>query len=180
MAGEAEVKYRRRLRAAAGCLRCAVTDTDTARRAEHWSVDLQEAHALPEAVLQRHFPTGSGRGPTAEDGRMFGKRVRHPSTVLRLSIVLNAACPQDERHWHAAPARVRLAVALSLQQDLGRHQDEAVAVGVVAQVARPCARSGGPESCASPRPQCRHRAGSRRTLRSPMPANASPAAAELR
>jgi hypothetical protein len=38
-------------------VRCAVTDTRIPLdELKYWSVDLQEAYALPGAVLQRHFP----------------------------------------------------------------------------------------------------------------------------
>jgi hypothetical protein len=38
-------------------VRCAVTDARIPLdELKYWSVDLQEAYALPAAVLQRHFP----------------------------------------------------------------------------------------------------------------------------
>ena len=38
-------------------VRCAVTDMRIPLdELKYWSVDLQEAYALPSAVLQRHFP----------------------------------------------------------------------------------------------------------------------------
>jgi hypothetical protein len=38
-------------------VRCAVTDARIPLdELKYWSVDLQEAYALPSAVLQRHFP----------------------------------------------------------------------------------------------------------------------------
>jgi hypothetical protein len=38
-------------------VRCAVTDVRIPLdELKYWSVDLQEAYALPSAVLQRHFP----------------------------------------------------------------------------------------------------------------------------
>nr|WP_301294187.1 DUF2093 domain-containing protein [Nitrobacter winogradskyi] len=38
-------------------VRCAVTDTRIPLdELKYWSVDLQEAYALPSAVLQRHYP----------------------------------------------------------------------------------------------------------------------------
>jgi hypothetical protein len=60
MAGEAEVKYLdgdfRVLRPGA-FVRCAVTGIPIPlEELKYWSVDLQEAYASPEAVLQRHFP----------------------------------------------------------------------------------------------------------------------------
>ena len=59
MAGEAEVKYLdgdfRVLRPGA-FVRCAVTGAAIPlEELKYWSVDLQEAYASPEAVLQRHF-----------------------------------------------------------------------------------------------------------------------------
>ena len=60
MAGEAEVKYLdgdfRVIRPGA-FVRCAVTGIPIPlEELKYWSVDLQEAYASPEAVLQRHFP----------------------------------------------------------------------------------------------------------------------------
>jgi hypothetical protein len=38
-------------------VRCAVTDVRIPLdELKYWSVDLQEAYAMPNAVLQRHFP----------------------------------------------------------------------------------------------------------------------------
>jgi hypothetical protein len=38
-------------------VRCAVTDVRIPLdELKYWSVDLQEAYAVPGAVLQRHFP----------------------------------------------------------------------------------------------------------------------------
>ena len=59
MAGEAEVKYLdgdfRVLRPGA-FVRCAVTGAAIPlEELKYWSVDLQEAYASPEAVLQRHY-----------------------------------------------------------------------------------------------------------------------------
>jgi len=60
MAGEAEVKFLdgdfRVIRPGA-FVRCAVTGIPIPlEELKYWSVDLQEAYATPEAVLQRHFP----------------------------------------------------------------------------------------------------------------------------
>jgi hypothetical protein len=65
MAGEAEVKYLdgdfRVLRPGA-FVRCAVTGTPIPlEELKYWSVDLQEAYASPEIVLQRHFPEHAKR-----------------------------------------------------------------------------------------------------------------------
>jgi hypothetical protein len=39
-------------------VRCAVTDARIPLdELKYWSVDLQEAYAIPSAVLQRHFPS---------------------------------------------------------------------------------------------------------------------------
>jgi hypothetical protein len=59
-AGEAEVKYSdgefKVLRPGA-FVRCAVTGKAIPlEELKYWSVDLQEAYASPEAVLQRHCP----------------------------------------------------------------------------------------------------------------------------
>ena len=58
MAGEAEVKFLdgdfRVLRPGA-FVRCAVTGTPIPlEELKYWSVDMQEAYATPEAVIQRH------------------------------------------------------------------------------------------------------------------------------
>jgi hypothetical protein len=38
-------------------VRCAVTDARIPLdELKYWSVDLQEAYAIPSAVLQRHYP----------------------------------------------------------------------------------------------------------------------------
>ena len=43
-------------------VRCAVTDTRIPLdELKYWSVDLQEAYALPSAVLQRHFSSALKR-----------------------------------------------------------------------------------------------------------------------
>jgi hypothetical protein len=57
--GEAEIKYLdgdfRVIRPGA-FVRCAVTGTPIPlEELRYWSVDLQEAYATPEAVMQRHF-----------------------------------------------------------------------------------------------------------------------------
>jgi hypothetical protein len=61
MAGEAEVKYGdgdfKVLRPGA-FVRCAVTGKAIPlEELKYWSVDLQEAYASPEVVLQRHGPS---------------------------------------------------------------------------------------------------------------------------
>jgi hypothetical protein len=39
-------------------VRCAITDARIPLdELKYWSVDLQEAYAVPTAVLQRHFPS---------------------------------------------------------------------------------------------------------------------------
>jgi hypothetical protein len=63
MAGEAEVKYLDgdfRVVRPGAFVRCAVTGTPIPlEELKYWSVDLQEAYASPEAVLQRHYPEQS-------------------------------------------------------------------------------------------------------------------------
>src|SRR5258708_16821384 len=63
MAGEAEVKYLDgdfRVVRPGAFVRCAVTGAAIPlEELKYWSVDLQEAYASPEAVLQRHFPQQS-------------------------------------------------------------------------------------------------------------------------
>jgi hypothetical protein len=58
MPGEAEVKYLDgdfRVVRPGGFVRCAVTGVPIPlEELRYWSVDLQEAYASPEAVLQRH------------------------------------------------------------------------------------------------------------------------------
>jgi hypothetical protein len=58
MAGEAEVKYLDgdfRIVRPGAFVRCAVTGVPIPlEELKYWSVDLQEAYASPEAVLQRH------------------------------------------------------------------------------------------------------------------------------
>ena len=59
-AGEAEVKYLDgdfRVVRPGAFVRCAVTGAAIPlEELKYWSVDLQEAYAIPTAVLQRHFP----------------------------------------------------------------------------------------------------------------------------
>jgi hypothetical protein len=58
MNGEAEVKYLDgdfRVVRPGGFVRCAVTSVPIPlEELKYWSVELQEAYATPEAVLQRH------------------------------------------------------------------------------------------------------------------------------
>jgi hypothetical protein len=58
--GEAQVQYLDgdfRVISPGSYVRCAVTDARIPLdELKYWSVDLQEAYALPSAVLQRHFP----------------------------------------------------------------------------------------------------------------------------
>jgi hypothetical protein len=58
--GEAQVQYLDgdfRVIAPGTYVRCAVTDARIPLdELKYWSVDLQEAYAIPSAVLQRHFP----------------------------------------------------------------------------------------------------------------------------
>jgi hypothetical protein len=60
MAGEAEVKYLDgdfRVVRPGAFVRCAVTGLPIPlEELRYWSVDLQEAYANPDVVLQRHFP----------------------------------------------------------------------------------------------------------------------------
>ncbi len=60
MAGEAEVKYLDgdfRVVRPGAFVRCAVTGVPIPlEELKYWSVDLQEAYANPDVVLQRHFP----------------------------------------------------------------------------------------------------------------------------
>jgi hypothetical protein len=58
--GEAQVQYLDgdfRVISPGTYVRCAVTDVRIPLdELKYWSVDLQEAYAVPTAVLQRHFP----------------------------------------------------------------------------------------------------------------------------
>jgi hypothetical protein len=58
--GEAQVQYLDgdfRVISPGSYVRCAVTDVRIPLdELKYWSVDLQEAYAMPNAVLQRHFP----------------------------------------------------------------------------------------------------------------------------
>jgi hypothetical protein len=60
MSGEAEVKYLDgdfRVVRPGGFVRCAVTGAAIPlEELRYWSVELQEAYASPDAVLQRHRP----------------------------------------------------------------------------------------------------------------------------
>jgi hypothetical protein len=60
MAGEAEVKFLDgdfKVVRPGAFVRCAVTGQPIPlEELKYWSVDLQEAYATPEAVLQRHHP----------------------------------------------------------------------------------------------------------------------------
>jgi hypothetical protein len=60
MPGEAEVKYLDgdfRVVRPGAFVRCAVTNVPIPlEELKYWSVELQEAYATPEAVLQRHYP----------------------------------------------------------------------------------------------------------------------------
>ena len=62
--GEAEVKYLDgdfRVVRPGGFVRCAVTGAPIALdELKYWSVDLQEAYASPEAVLERHKQLSKG------------------------------------------------------------------------------------------------------------------------
>src|SRR4051794_32195603 len=65
MAGEAEVRYLDgdfRVVRPGAFVRCAVTGVPIPlEELKYWSVDLQEAYASPEAVLQRHHSERAGR-----------------------------------------------------------------------------------------------------------------------
>src|SRR5258705_667475 len=58
--GEAQVQYLDgdfRVISPGTYVRCAITDARIPLdELKYWSVDLQEAYAVPSAVLQRHFP----------------------------------------------------------------------------------------------------------------------------
>jgi hypothetical protein len=58
--GEAQVQYLDgdfRVISPGTYVRCGVTDARIPLdELKYWSVDLQEAYAMPKAVLQRHFP----------------------------------------------------------------------------------------------------------------------------
>jgi hypothetical protein len=58
--GEAQVQYLDgdfRVISPGSYVRCAITDARIPLdELKYWSVDLQEAYAVPSAVLQRHYP----------------------------------------------------------------------------------------------------------------------------
>jgi len=58
--GEAQVQYLDgdfRVISPGSYVRCAITDARIPLdELKYWSVDLQEAYAVPSSVLQRHFP----------------------------------------------------------------------------------------------------------------------------
>jgi hypothetical protein len=65
--GEAQVQYLDgdfRVISPGTYVRCAVTDARIPLdELKYWSVDLQEAYAIPSAVLERHFPAAvKGQG----------------------------------------------------------------------------------------------------------------------
>jgi hypothetical protein len=65
--GEAQVQYLDgdfRVVSPGTYVRCAITDARIPLdELKYWSVDLQEAYAVPSAVLQRHFPAAlKGQG----------------------------------------------------------------------------------------------------------------------
>ncbi len=68
MAGEAEVKYLDgdfRIVRPGAFVRCAVTGVAIPlEELKYWSVDLQEAYATPQAVLQRHYPRAADKSPS--------------------------------------------------------------------------------------------------------------------
>ena len=78
--GEAQVQYLDgdfRVISPGTYVRCAVTDARIPLdELKYWSVDLQEAYAIPSAVLQRHFPgalkTRGRRLRCAEHGPFAG------------------------------------------------------------------------------------------------------------
>lgn len=65
MTGEAEVKYLDgdfRIVRPGAFVRCAVTGVAIPlEELKYWSVDLQEAYATPQAVLQRHYPEAANK-----------------------------------------------------------------------------------------------------------------------
>jgi hypothetical protein len=67
--GEAQVQYLDgdfRVMSPGTWVRCAVTGVQIPLdELKYWSVDLQEAYALPSAVLQRHFP-GAAKAKSQE------------------------------------------------------------------------------------------------------------------
>ena len=63
--GEAQVQYLDgdfRVISPGTYVRCAITDARIPLdELKYWSVDLQEAYAIPNAVLQRHYPAAVKR-----------------------------------------------------------------------------------------------------------------------
>ena len=123
MAGEAEVKYLDgdfRVVRPGAFVRCAVTGVPIPlEELKYWSVDLQEAYATPEAVLQRHAP-----------GTLEGLSVRHgcatPSTSCRKRHRASSTVSVDRQRACARRKRRERRIALQAREILlGRHQDRA-------------------------------------------------------
>ena len=97
MPGEAEVKYLDgdfRVVRPGAFVRCAVTNVPIPlEELKYWSVELQEAYATPEAVLNRHAP---GRLKDLRQARLQAPRTRS-SKIL--------AFRDRQLHWQDACAR---------------------------------------------------------------------------
>lgn len=78
-------------------VRCAMSDVRIARQLKCWSVDLQEAYAVPSAVLERHFPDAlkaeitSIRRSRSSKGSSGGKAAFAPEPIFSSESMVHAA-----------------------------------------------------------------------------------------
>ena len=93
--GEAQVQYLDgdfRVISPGTYVRCAVTDVRIPLdELKYWSVDLQEAYAVPSAVLQRHFPAASSKVSVTANSTIsvahFGSALPRRSRARSFSVV---------------------------------------------------------------------------------------------
>ena len=103
MTGEAEVKYLDgdfRVVRPGAFVRCAVTGVPIPlEELKYWSVELQEAYANPESVLQRHFPDAK-RQTTENRGRLsIFRKSGHRSRVYPRSAIYIAQVGYSRLGW---------------------------------------------------------------------------------
>ncbi len=112
--GEAQVQYLDgdfRVISPGTYVRCAVTDARIPLdELKYWSVDLQEAYAIPTAVLQRHFPAAVKTQRLALLGAKFllarlEQPIAHELPQLRGVVEFER---DRERHDIASPVRKSL------------------------------------------------------------------------
>ena len=146
--GEAQVQYLDgdfRVISPGTYVRCAVTDARIPLdELKYWSVDLQEAYAIPSAVLQRHFP-GALKTQGCDTGDLSARSSRN-LLLARLNSrsatnFRNCAASVEfqrhrERHDIARPARQPSAAAQPRQILFRRHQRQRVALGLARSALR--------------------------------------------